>query len=172
MLRSKALLAGLLACGMVSAEGVKVRTSIIAHTLSQAASYGVIWDTPRSVWMPKCAIPPKLDGSPDDDCWKEAALLTGFIASPTNRNRPYKNHVRLCYDEDHLYLGGRFEEPRPGCLLPGGPRSGAPRPSAVHLRRYLEGRQAHGGRSRWQDGEGYRDQARAPIPGGAQPLGV
>ena len=84
MLRSKALLAGLLACGMVSAEGVKVRTSIIAHTLSQAASYGVIWDTPRSVWMPKCAIPPKLDGSLHDACWHDATqwLLTPRWGTP------------------------------------------------------------------------------------------
>jgi len=101
-----------LAC-LSAAQTVDIRGPIISQNMSQSSSFGIIWDTPREVWAPKCPAPPKLDGVLDDACWKNAALLTGFVVTPSNHVRPYTNEVRLCYDDANLYLGVRCGEPHP-----------------------------------------------------------
>lgn len=102
----------LLTCGIALAGGVKIQAPVLEENMPRSASYGVIWETPRSAWMPKCKESPKVDGVLDDPCWKGAALLTGFIAPP-NRTSSYVNSVLLCYDDVNLYLGCRLGEPQP-----------------------------------------------------------
>jgi len=94
------------------AADVVLNAPVLEHNMPATASYGVIWETPRSAWMPKCTTAPTLDGKLNDSCWREAAVLTGFVAG-SNRTRSYRNRALLCYDDTNLYVGCDFGEPRP-----------------------------------------------------------
>jgi len=88
---------------------------MLADVMPSSGSYGIIWETPRSAWMPKCGAAPEIDGRLDEACWRDAAVLTGFMAG-ANRVRSYANTVRLCYDDANFYIGCRYGEPNPGAI--------------------------------------------------------
>lgn len=103
-------------CHAALGQNVEFHSPVISQNMQESGSFGVIWDTPRSAWMPKCAEGPEIDGKLDDACWEGAALLTGFVAGSTNSTRPYRNVVRLCYDATNFYVGCKFGEPNPKVL--------------------------------------------------------
>jgi len=103
-------------CHTVIGQNVEFHSPVISQNMQESGSFGVIWDTPRSTWMPKCTSAPKIDGKLEDACWEDAALLAGFVAGSTNSTRPYRNFVRLCYDATNFYVGCRLGEPNPKVL--------------------------------------------------------
>jgi len=94
-------------------EEISLETNVIGNTLGSSGRFGVLWDTHRHVWASKTVRPPTLDGKLDDACWADAAMLTGFIVGGQNAARPYRDRVLVCYDDQKLYLGCTFGEPRP-----------------------------------------------------------
>src|SRR5688500_19553379 len=52
----------------------------------------------------------KLDGIPDDEAWKQAPLITGFVEMRPRFGRAEdarnKTEVYLLYDDDAIYFGG------------------------------------------------------------------
>ena len=103
----------LVTLGAAAPREVSLRTNVIGNTLGSSGRFGVLWDTPRHAWATRTAEPPKLDGKLDDACWANAAVLTGFIVGGQNPARPYRDRVLICYDDEKLYLGCTFGEPRP-----------------------------------------------------------
>ena len=115
----RAVGAVLLALQAVWCQSVTFHSPVISQNMKDTSRFGVIWETPRSAWMPKCQTKPNIDGRLDDDCWKGSARLTGFVSGGANAARPYRNTVRLCYDNDSFYLGCEFGEPHPEKITAG-----------------------------------------------------
>lgn len=59
--------------------------------------------------------PPKLDGIPDDECWKEIKPATDFIQyEPHNAERSkFRTEVLVAYDDNALYIGAIMHENNP-----------------------------------------------------------
>jgi Domain of unknown function (DUF5916)/Carbohydrate family 9 binding domain-like len=54
----------------------------------------------------KITNPPKIDGIPNDECWKSLPIATNFIAFEPKPNTPsdLKTEVRVGYDDNAIYL--------------------------------------------------------------------
>ncbi|MGE4657736.1 MAG: DUF5916 domain-containing protein, partial [Gammaproteobacteria bacterium] len=71
--------------------------------------------------MVRTETPPVIDGVLDDDAWSRAAVIADFLqskpiegAEPTERTEIY-----LLYDDDALYIGGRFWDSEPQRIAAG-----------------------------------------------------
>ena len=55
----------------------------------------------------KTHVPPKVDGTLDDECWKSAIPSTGFILIDPHEGVAATNQtfIRILYDADYLYIG-------------------------------------------------------------------
>ena len=78
-------------------------------------------ETLKSVRMVRTDTPPMIDGRLDDAVWATAAVVDDFHqsrpiegAEPTERTEIY-----LLYDDDALYIGGRFWDSEPGRIAAG-----------------------------------------------------
>jgi hypothetical protein len=63
----------------------------------------------QPVTVPRCAVPPVVDGRLDEDCWSSAAVLSGFVQTkPGDNTAPSRETaVLLAYDAQALYVGIR-----------------------------------------------------------------
>lgn len=75
----------------------------------------------KSVRMVRTDTPPMIDGRLDDAVWAQASVVDDFHqsqpiegAEPTERTEIY-----LLYDDDALYIGGRFWDSEPGRIAAG-----------------------------------------------------
>ena len=78
-------------------------------------------ETLKSVRMVRTDTPPMIDGRLDDAVWATAAVVDDFHqsrpiegAEPTERTEIY-----LLYDDEALYIGGRFWDSEPGRIAAG-----------------------------------------------------
>ena len=55
--------------------------------------------------------PPKLDGIPDDPCWRNTAACAGFVGVRSLAPAHSGTTVRLCYDDEKLYALFICDEP-------------------------------------------------------------
>ena len=73
----------------------------------------------------RCGTPPVIDGVPNDDCWKVLPVLTDFVTGLYSYGKPHIEHppatrqtlVKLCYDEQNLYLALELREPHPERII-------------------------------------------------------
>jgi Domain of unknown function (DUF5916) len=66
------------------------------------------------VVVPRCEVPPSIDGSLSEACWSAAAALEGFVQTRPGDNAPpsRETKVLLAYDTRALYVAVRaYEEP-------------------------------------------------------------
>ena len=96
-----------------SAAGIAALCALPGPGAAQQA--GPDADVLKSVRMVRTDTPPVIDGRLDDAVWARAALVDDFHqsqpiegAEPTERTEIY-----LLYDEDALYIGGRFWDSEP-----------------------------------------------------------
>ena len=89
--------------------------------LSPAQQAGPELDVMKSVRMVRTDTPPVIDGRMDDAVWARAAVIDDFHqsqpiegAEPTERTVIY-----LLYDDDALYIGGRFWDSEPDLIAAG-----------------------------------------------------
>ena len=61
---------------------------------------------------PRAKPAPVLDGKLDDAVWQRAPLVSGFIVLDTTRLARPQTSFRVLWDDQHLYLGVRCEEPQ------------------------------------------------------------
>ena len=66
----------------------------------------------RSGVARRTAVPPVIDGSFEDDCWRQAELLDGFSVAGGKQRADPGTEVRVLYDDDHLYVAVRCQEPQ------------------------------------------------------------
>ncbi|HEY3413706.1 MAG TPA: DUF5916 domain-containing protein [Armatimonadota bacterium] len=61
--------------------------------------------------------PPTIDGTPDEDCWKDAPVVTGF----THDTGPASvdTEVRMGYDDRAMYFAFVCHDPQPGSIRSG-----------------------------------------------------
>lgn len=69
----------------------------------------------RSVEAKKAAYAPRIDGSLDDECWKFASVVSGFVVSqPDFGKRPgQETEVRIIYDDNAIYIGAYLHDDKP-----------------------------------------------------------
>ena len=71
--------------------------------------------TPRQAAAVRTSLPVKIDGDLNEEAWKKAPLLTGFIEMrPTfglAEDEKNKTEVYLLYDDNAIYMGGICHEP-------------------------------------------------------------
>jgi hypothetical protein len=73
----------------------------------------------KEVEAVRCAYPPKIDGSLDDEIWKSAAPAKDFIQyNPYNGKPPSQpTKVRILYDDRALYVGAMMYDSAPDSIL-------------------------------------------------------
>ena len=101
---------------IAAAAGLVVAGPMSGASSAQQAGSAV--DTLKSVRMARADTPPVIDGRLDDAVWARAAVVDDFHqsqpiegAEPTERTEIY-----LLYDEDALYIGGRFWDSEPDLI--------------------------------------------------------
>ena len=52
----------------------------------------------------RAAIPPEIDGNPDDACWRNAVAAEPFILNTQNRFAKEQTSIRFAYDNEYLYV--------------------------------------------------------------------
>jgi hypothetical protein len=94
------------------AGGLYLGLSFAADQAS--AQDGADADLP-AVRITRTAAPPLIDGRLDDAAWAGAAVITDFHQSrPLDHGSPTeRTEIRLMYDDDALYIAGRFFETDP-----------------------------------------------------------
>ena len=99
-------------------QAVPAKQAVPVQPAQPAAPTG---DVLKSVRMVRTDAPPVIDGRLDDAVWAQAAVVDDFHqsqpiegAEPTERTEIY-----LLYDEDALYIGGRFWDSRPDLIAAG-----------------------------------------------------
>ena len=102
-----------------SAAGIAVLCTLPGAGAAQQA--GPDADVLKSVRMVRTDTPPVIDGRLDDDVWARAAVVDDFHqsqpiegAEPTERTEIY-----LLYDDEALYVGGRFWDSEPERIAAG-----------------------------------------------------
>ena len=75
----------------------------------------------KSVRMVRTATPPVVDGVLDDSVWALAAVIDDFKQSqPIEGDEPTeRTEIYLLYDDDALYIGGRFWDSEPDLIAAG-----------------------------------------------------
>lgn len=78
-------------------------------------------DALKSVRMVRTDTPPVIDGRLDDAVWSRAAVIDDFHQSrPIEGAEPSeRTEIYLLYDEDALYIGGRFWDSEPDLIAAG-----------------------------------------------------
>ena len=84
----------------------------------------------KSVRMVRTAAPPVIDGRLDDPVWAGAAVVDDFHQSrPVLGEEPSeRTEIYLLYDDDALYIGGRFWDSEPNRIAVGTLRHRAQQP--------------------------------------------
>ena len=86
--------------------------------LSAAQQAGSEADGMKSVRMVRTDTPPVIDGRLDDAAWARAAVVDDFHQSqPIEGAEPSeRTEIYLLYDDDALYIGGRFWDSEPDLI--------------------------------------------------------
>ncbi|MFW6059477.1 MAG: DUF4838 domain-containing protein [Phycisphaeraceae bacterium] len=82
----------------------------VIETETAAARQKLAHDIPH-LPVPRLSTAPQLDGRLDDDAWTEAAETPRFVTMMNNET-DVQTRARLGYDDEHLYIAVRCEEPR------------------------------------------------------------
>ena len=80
---------------------------VSANTAAPVVSVG----EPVKARIQRATQPPKIDGSLDDPCWKEAEELTPFVKLQKDEPALLKSVARMSYDDTALYFAVLAEEP-------------------------------------------------------------
>ena len=72
----------------------------------------IIEEKDESITIKKTKTPPLIDGIDEDLCWKDSNILTGFfIAEIEEKIAEKQTSVKMCYDENNMYLYFKCDEP-------------------------------------------------------------
>lgn len=69
----------------------------------------------RSLEAFKTDFTPRIDGSLDDECWKRASVVSGFIVSQPEYGKPasQQSEVKVLYDDNAIYIGAHLFDTEP-----------------------------------------------------------
>ena len=69
-----------------------------------------VWETTLHVTVPRAKAAPKIDGTLDDACWKDALRLSDFAGHKAQRYASMPSELLLTYDDTNLYVAFRCRE--------------------------------------------------------------
>ncbi len=98
----------------------------VDHFVLEPVAREVPCDADPVALCPRAAAPPKLDGVLDDACWQAAGRIGGFVEHQGGAPARDATEVRLCHDDEHLYLGARLALADPSKLRAALTRRDAP----------------------------------------------
>src|SRR5919201_877284 len=77
----------------------------------------VVTDT--GVTATRASVPPVIDGRADDDVWRDAPPITGFVQwQPTEGKKPtFPTEAKVAYDAANLYVFVRAFDPHPDSII-------------------------------------------------------
>lgn len=90
---------------------------LIPVLLSPCAGFACAQDTtPPTLTIHRAQSPIEIDGSLSDPAWLDAPALTGFLQVDPDAGAPAteRTEVRILFDDEHLYLGIRCYDSKPG----------------------------------------------------------
>ncbi|MHC1605259.1 MAG: sugar-binding protein [Candidatus Methanofastidiosia archaeon] len=67
----------------------------------------------RIIHAVRAKIAPVIDGKLEDNCWRQAQEVTGFMFRNSNHLASFQSFGYVCYDESHIFIGVK-------CLIPQG----------------------------------------------------
>ncbi|ALI98417.1 DUF5916 domain-containing protein [Rufibacter tibetensis] len=75
--------------------------------------------TTKQLTAARTTTPPKLDGIPDEEIWKQVTPATDFIQSEPANGSPSKQRteVRVLYDDEAVYVGAMLFDTAPDSIL-------------------------------------------------------
>jgi hypothetical protein len=96
----------------------------LAVAAPAAAQQGAATDPPgadsgrRMARAARTPQPPRIDGALNDDAWRQAQPLTGFIQRGPNPGAPstLPSEARVLYDDGALYVAVRMDDPHPDSM--------------------------------------------------------
>jgi hypothetical protein len=98
---------------ILSLFSLKITAQTAALAKTDTAKYV---KTPKpSLKATRIAKPPKVDGQPTDDCWKNLPIADDFVM---HRPQPYRksefrSEVKIAYDDVAIYILGYYYDPEP-----------------------------------------------------------
>jgi hypothetical protein len=106
------------------------KLSLIANALGTVwfddASLVLIAERPM-LRTPRTKTAPTVDGALDDPAWTNSALADGFmILDGAGQPAPVGTSVRICFDDEALYIGVECEEPNVAGLVANATEDGSP----------------------------------------------
>jgi hypothetical protein len=96
--------------GMASLDQVVLSTRPDLTEDELAAAMPWSQNRPEAV-VARTAVPPTLDGQPDDPCWRNAVACTGFLRLRSHASANAESVVKMVYDDQNLYLLIACQEP-------------------------------------------------------------
>jgi len=106
-MRMTPIIALALAAGLACGDGLVLRSEF--RDISPGADR--IAHNSQSVTIARSERPPVIDGDLSDACWAAAEPLTDFTRQKDGEHALVDTEVRLCFDEAHLYVAFRCDEP-------------------------------------------------------------
>lgn len=91
-------------------EAVRMGMLELIETETEEARYKLAQENPRMT-IPRLSSPPTIDGRIDESAWNEANETPPFVTM-MNNEVDVRTVAKLGYDEEHLYIAVRCEEPR------------------------------------------------------------
>jgi hypothetical protein len=86
---------------------------------SAGAAHGAVRQNIRTLEPGKTAVPPVLDGSLDDEAWKNAAVVDDvwITYNPVNGNElPQSTRAYIAYDDENLYFAFHCQDTQPDLI--------------------------------------------------------
>lgn len=103
------------------------QTAVAAGPTAPPRNSPVLDPAPRRIPLPtatgataaRTSVPPLLDGSDDDNAWREAPAITQFRQhDPVEDGDPrYRTEARIAYDSKYLYVFVRAFDPSPDSVM-------------------------------------------------------
>ena len=86
-----------------------------AGSIAPPAAPPAVWSR-QTFSVAACAVPPRMDGTLDDICWRNATRASGFYRYGGGIASAQQTEAWICADRTHLYFAFRCLDSRPDLI--------------------------------------------------------
>ena len=92
---------------------------VLLGLLFLSVVHAVAGDNPRTVHATRITVAPHIDGTLDEEIWKQSEPATDFIQRDPDEGKPAseRSEVRVLYDDEALYFGCTFYDSEPDKIV-------------------------------------------------------
>ena len=94
-----------------------IAATVAAALVLASNAYGVNDGDAPVIGAERTDAPITIDGKLDEPCWQRASAVTGFIDHKTEKPAREQTTVRVCYDDQWVYIGFTCSESDPNGIL-------------------------------------------------------